>query len=112
MQLDYPDILRSFQRDLLSPGLVLNSQLPRLMLAGGDVARGDGGVWRGVGFCSPTPNTPPPHPIPEKSALGRSIGGAKAGKRMLQTASPGMGYFFKSLINEYFLEINLWYQHK
>ena len=82
------------------------------MLAGGDVARGNGG-----GVLSP-PAPTPPHLIPEKSALGRGIGGAKAGKRLQQTeskdqswqsGSQAMGYFFKSLINEYFLEISLWH---
>lgn len=43
MQLGYPDILRSFCCSTLSPCLVFNSQMPQLILAIGDVARGDGG---------------------------------------------------------------------
>lgn len=43
MQLGYPDILRSFCCSTLSPCLVLNSQMPQLILAVGDVARGDDG---------------------------------------------------------------------
>lgn len=67
MQLDYPDILLSFWCNTLSPCLVLNSQMPQLMLAIGDVAGGDVGV--GVGLLSPQPQHT--YPITEKSAPGK-----------------------------------------
>lgn len=119
MQLDYPDILLSFWYNTLSPCLVLNSQMPQLMLAIGDVAGGVVGV--GVELLPPQPRHT--YPITEKSALGKGYRrhqsrkkDATDRKQRPKVNSPcnlkakGWGiFFFQSLINEYFLEISLWH---
>lgn len=103
MQLGYPDILRSFQGSTLSPCLVLNSQLPQLMLAVRVVARGDGGF---------SPTSPPTYTAHHREVCPWEGASEKSGQgdaadhkqRPKCTAPPlwkaGLGWFF--LMNNFF----------